>query len=215
MKAENYPPGRLMISQSMNTADASKGHGSGTTGLKRLISQIDAPLPPSKRPCLISLTKADTNVLQNRVHRRVILRDYGKPIYMASSPAALLNALKDCIEGYESLHKAGFLHRDISINNLMINEDKENPSWPSFLIDLDLAIKETRGGGLLAPEEGLDQTDEPKRMIGAWTWYSSSDIVELSFQVSEGCDKVLLLLLAAAASHSVNPRACDINWVTS
>ncbi|APA07320.1 hypothetical protein sscle_02g020900 [Sclerotinia sclerotiorum 1980 UF-70] len=155
MKAENYPPGRLMISQSMNTADASKGHGSGTTGLKRLISQIDAPLPPSKRPCLISLTKADTNVLQNRVHRRVILRDYGKPIYMASSPAALLNALKDCIEGYESLHKAGFLHRDISINNLMINEDKENPSWPSFLIDLDLAIKETRGGGLLAPEEGL------------------------------------------------------------
>jgi hypothetical protein len=26
----------------------------------------------------------------------------------------------------------------------MINEDKENPSWPSFLIDLDLAIKEQR-----------------------------------------------------------------------
>jgi serine/threonine protein kinase len=42
------------------------------------------------------------------------------------------------------LHKAGFLHRDISINNLMINEDEENPSWPSFLIDLDLAIKESR-----------------------------------------------------------------------
>lgn len=26
----------------------------------------------------------------------------------------------------------------------MINEDKENPSWPSFLIDLDLAIREQR-----------------------------------------------------------------------
>jgi serine/threonine protein kinase len=44
------------------------------------------------------------------------------------------------------LRKAGFLHRDISINNLMVNEDDNNPSWPSFLIDLDLAIKEQREG---------------------------------------------------------------------
>jgi len=44
------------------------------------------------------------------------------------------------------LYKAGFLHRDISINNLMINEDDNNPSWPSFLIDLDLAIREQREG---------------------------------------------------------------------
>src|SRR4051812_25871650 len=28
----------------------------------------------------------------------------------------------------------------------MINEDGNNPSWPSFLIDLDLAIKEPREG---------------------------------------------------------------------
>jgi hypothetical protein len=28
----------------------------------------------------------------------------------------------------------------------MINEDKKNPSWPSFLIDLDLAIREERDG---------------------------------------------------------------------
>ncbi|KAK0655455.1 hypothetical protein B0T16DRAFT_451132 [Cercophora newfieldiana] len=36
--------------------------------------------------------------------------------------------------------------RDISINNLLINEDLSNPSRPSFLIDLDLAIKEDREG---------------------------------------------------------------------
>jgi hypothetical protein len=29
---------------------------------------------------------------------------------------------------------------------MMINEDADNPSWPSFLIDLDLAIKESRDG---------------------------------------------------------------------
>jgi len=79
------------------------------------------------------------------VHRRVIVRDYGKPIYKASSRVALLAALEGCIEGYESLHTgAGMLQRDVSINNLMMNEEEDNPSWPSFLIDLDLAIKEQR-----------------------------------------------------------------------
>lgn len=47
--------------------------------------------------------------------------------------------------GYESLHtKAGFLQGDISTGNLIVNEGKETQSWPAFLIDLDLAIKEKR-----------------------------------------------------------------------
>lgn len=143
-KAENYLSGRFVTSPRTSTTDARKDHSGGISGLKRLSSQIDVHLPPSKRSCSISSKGAENKVLSNRVHRRVILSDYGEPIYKASSLAALLNALKDCIEGHESLHKAGLLHRDISINNLMINENKENPSWPSFLIDLDLAIKETR-----------------------------------------------------------------------
>lgn len=44
------------------------------------------------------------------------------------------------------MQQAGILHRNISVNNLMINEDEENPSWPSFLIDLDLANREQRDG---------------------------------------------------------------------
>ena len=81
------------------------------------------------------------------MHRRVIVRGYGKPVYKASSRSALLAALEGCIKRHESLRKAGFLHRDISINNLMINED-DNHSWSSFLTDLDLAIKEQRDGTL-------------------------------------------------------------------
>ncbi|KAH6961878.1 hypothetical protein BKA56DRAFT_700358, partial [Ilyonectria sp. MPI-CAGE-AT-0026] len=72
--------------------------------------------------------------------------DSGKPIYKASSGAALLAALEGCIKGHKSLREAGLLHRDISINILTINEDDNNPSWPSFLVDLDLAIKEQREG---------------------------------------------------------------------
>ncbi|KEZ45484.1 hypothetical protein SAPIO_CDS1802 [Scedosporium apiospermum] len=108
-------------------------------------SQTDTPLPLSTRSCSVYPHQSSSNALPNRVHRRVILRDYGKPIYEASSRAALLAALEGCIVGHESLRKAGFLHGDISIYNLMVNEDKENPSWPSFLIDTDLATKESRG----------------------------------------------------------------------
>ncbi|CAI6088586.1 unnamed protein product, partial [Clonostachys chloroleuca] len=80
------------------------------------------------------------NACTNRVHRRVIPRDYGKPIYKASSPKALLSALEGCVEGHELLYRAGLPHRDISINNLM------EPSWRAFLIDLDLAAREQREG---------------------------------------------------------------------
>ncbi|KAK0630347.1 hypothetical protein B0T17DRAFT_589894 [Bombardia bombarda] len=80
-------------------------------------------------------------------HRIGCIDDYRKPIYKASSRSALLAALESCIKRHESLwRKAGLLHRDISINNLMINEDDDNLSWSSFLIDLDLAIREQREG---------------------------------------------------------------------
>ncbi|KAH6881086.1 serine/threonine-protein kinase Sgk2 [Thelonectria olida] len=141
-KATNYRPGRPMLPSSAS-GSSHKGRSS-SAGVKRPSSEIDTALPPNKRSC--SPTKASVDAPANRVHRRVILRDYGKPIYKASSRAALLAAMEDCIEGHKSLHEAGLLHRDISINNLMINEDDNNPSWPAFLIDLDLAIREQREG---------------------------------------------------------------------
>jgi len=49
------------------------------------------------------------------------------------------------IAGHESLRDlTGRIRSDISIGNLMMNEEESNPSCPSFLIDLDVAIKEQR-----------------------------------------------------------------------
>ncbi|KAG8664734.1 uncharacterized protein FPOAC1_013514 [Fusarium poae] len=142
-QAANYRPERPIRRNNVVSGTLREGRGSASASRKRSSSQAGAPLPSSKRSCSVSSTRAASS-LPNRVHRRVILRDYGMPIYKASSRSALLAAFECCIEGHESLHKAGLLHRDISINNLMINEDDDNPSWPSFLIDLDLAIKESR-----------------------------------------------------------------------
>ncbi|KAM5361111.1 hypothetical protein ACJZ2D_013322 [Fusarium nematophilum] len=142
-RAVNYGPPRPMPRNNIASGVSREGRSSTSASRKRSSSQTGAHLPSSKRSCSVSPTKAVSSLL-NRVHRRVILQDYGIPIYKASSRSALLAAFERCIEGHESLHKAGFLHRDISVNNLMINEDDDNPSWPSFLIDLDLAIKESR-----------------------------------------------------------------------
>ncbi|OBS17101.1 hypothetical protein FPOA_12378 [Fusarium poae] len=142
-QAANYRPERPIRRSNVASGAPRDDRGRAGASRKRSSSQISAPLPSSKRSCSVSSAKAASS-LPNRVHRRVILRDYGMPIYKASSRSALLAAFERCIEGHESLHKAGLLHRDISINNLMINEDDDNPSWPSFLIDLDLAITEPR-----------------------------------------------------------------------
>ncbi|KAK5660713.1 hypothetical protein OQA88_12078 [Cercophora sp. LCS_1] len=144
-RATNYRPERSALQPAMAASEVSRRgrSSSAITGEKRSSSQTGASLPHSKRTCSTSPVKAGSD-LSNRVHRRVILRDYGKPIYKASSRTSLLAALSGCIEGHESLRKGGVLHREISINNLLINEDTNNPSRPSFLIDLDLAIKEDR-----------------------------------------------------------------------
>ncbi|KAM5469182.1 hypothetical protein MauCBS54593_004534 [Microsporum audouinii] len=118
-------------------------------GQKRSSNSVDAlPPPPSKRTKSSSSTKPPTNSTPlNRVHRRVAVQDYGKPIYASSSRVALLAGLEGCIKGYDSLYQnAGMIQCDISPRNLLVNEDNDNPSWRAFLIDLDLAIRVERDG---------------------------------------------------------------------
>lgn len=140
----NYLESPILPPSTARNRISRRAQGSSTAGQKRPSSYTIAPLPPSKQRHLSTPTEGGTRTF-NRIHRRVVLSDYGKPIYKASSHVAMLNGLIDCIKGCESLYtKAGMLQRDISMNNLIINEDDLNPSWPSFLIDLDLAINERR-----------------------------------------------------------------------
>jgi serine/threonine protein kinase len=120
------PPGK--VARTLTTR-------SGSSFVTMPRSQASSSRPSSLAP------RAST-----RVHRRIVIQDVGRPVYEAKTLPSLLGAFEGCIEGHESLHKAGFLHRDISINNMMINEGgpNEHSQWSSFLIDLDLAIKRDR-----------------------------------------------------------------------
>ncbi|KAL1888294.1 hypothetical protein Cpir12675_006230 [Ceratocystis pirilliformis] len=77
----------------------------------------------------------------NRIHHRLIMRDDGKRIHEAESPSILLNALVKCIRGHEELFKAGILHRNISLSNLIVAQDGDSSSWPAFIIDFETAIE--------------------------------------------------------------------------
>ncbi|KJK73846.1 hypothetical protein H634G_10877 [Metarhizium anisopliae BRIP 53293] len=140
-KIANFRMGRRGLPPSVSVSSVSHEGKSNSSGLKRPSSETDAGLPAAKRSRSESPTKASIDPVSNRVHRRIVLLNYREPIYQASSQVALLSAFESCIKGHESLHKAGFLHRDISINNLMINKDEKSSLWAAFLIDLDLAIK--------------------------------------------------------------------------
>lgn len=117
----------------------------GTSSRKRSSTSIEPSLPPSKRQSVSPIKRNINEVIPNRVHRRIVVGDYGKPISKASSRAVLLQALDGCIEGYMSLYeKTGLIQSDISPNNLMVNEGGSDSTCRSFLIDLDLAIRRDR-----------------------------------------------------------------------
>ncbi|KAH7053440.1 hypothetical protein B0J12DRAFT_698622 [Macrophomina phaseolina] len=125
----------------------SKSRGGGVSR-KRASSTVEEsmPPPPPKRSCS-DLTPEEDVPRRNRVHRRVIMRGVGKSLYRASSLQAMLTGLVGGIKGHESLFKAGILHRDISIGNVLLNEAEDD----GFLIDLDLAIKIDRKKASGAP----------------------------------------------------------------
>ncbi|KAL8728302.1 MAG: hypothetical protein Q9181_005385, partial [Wetmoreana brouardii] len=75
--------------------------------------------------------------LHTRIHRRMITYYVGKAIYKASTLKDTINGFLGAIEGPKSLVEANILHRDLSINSIILGEDEEG----GFLIDLDLAVK--------------------------------------------------------------------------
>ncbi|KAF9549926.1 hypothetical protein CPC08DRAFT_715355 [Agrocybe pediades] len=75
----------------------------------------------------------------NRLFRRVTLKNGGKPLEGFTTPEEVLYALRDAIQGHKNLWDKGILHRDISVNNILIAHSGK-VQQRGTLIDLDMAI---------------------------------------------------------------------------
>ena len=123
--------------------------------LRKRVASSSSPSPsPSSKRSRTSLAKSPGEPAEhNRIHRRVVTSTPGKPLNEASTCLAIVTAFIGAITGkyfwyqrrgypvdflgHQSLLKAGILHRDISIGNILLTETEDD----GFLIDLDLAIK--------------------------------------------------------------------------
>lgn len=92
------PPRKSMVGRSRSQSQSkSQSH---SLPRKRSLSRARIAPPPSvKRSCSSLESRNSGSPTHNRVHRLIITRDPGKPIYRASSPMALVTGLIGAIKG--------------------------------------------------------------------------------------------------------------------
>ncbi|SZF05200.1 unnamed protein product [Blumeria hordei] len=83
----------------------------------------------------------DSTVYRNRWETVIAAKPFGRAIDEKTTPLELICGLRDAIKGHQSLYMdTKILHRDISINNIILTDPKRNDGCHGVLIDLDLAI---------------------------------------------------------------------------
>ncbi|KAF8955208.1 hypothetical protein BDZ97DRAFT_1674590 [Flammula alnicola] len=76
----------------------------------------------------------------DRTFCRLTLEHYGPSIEGFKTPQDVLFAYRDAIAGHQNLWNKGILHRDVSINNILIGRPGSPVGYRGVIIDLDMAI---------------------------------------------------------------------------
>ncbi|KAF5339124.1 hypothetical protein D9611_011173 [Ephemerocybe angulata] len=76
----------------------------------------------------------------NRIKSRVVMEHYGPSIWNFDDRIQLIAAIKDAIQAHKKLYDRLVLHRDISMQNVLIGPSAE-PGRRGVIIDLDMAVK--------------------------------------------------------------------------
>ncbi|VCU39144.1 Bgt-51244 [Blumeria graminis f. sp. tritici] len=86
----------------------------------------------------------DSMIYRNRWETVIAAKPFGRAIDEKTTPMELICGLRDAIKGHQSLYmETKILHRDISMNNIILTDPKRNDGCHGVLIDLDLAISLT------------------------------------------------------------------------
>ncbi|KAF5340995.1 hypothetical protein D9611_006076 [Ephemerocybe angulata] len=76
----------------------------------------------------------------NRTMSRVTMVRCGASLSQFTSQFQAIAALRDAIQGHLNLLKAGVLHRDVSMDNILFGDDEATVGNRGVVIDLDMAI---------------------------------------------------------------------------
>lgn len=86
------------------------------------------------------LIKVKHEVIRDRQQVVVAITPFGRPIHKFNCALELVVGLRDAIKSHMSLLKdAKILHRDISVNNIILIGPDDTTNYGGRLIDLDLA----------------------------------------------------------------------------
>ncbi|KZT04902.1 uncharacterized protein LAESUDRAFT_702851 [Laetiporus sulphureus 93-53] len=72
----------------------------------------------------------------DRTHMRLVFRPLGRPLEDFKDTKELAQVLRDAIIGHRQVYKAGILHRDVSIDNIMIANGQP---YKGFITDFDMS----------------------------------------------------------------------------
>lgn len=88
----------------------------------------------------------DDETFDDRILCRLIVSPPGRGIDQFESIREYLEACRDAIKGHQSLYQAArILHHDVSKNNIIITDAKNDTDPKGMLVDLDLAKELNRG----------------------------------------------------------------------
>ena len=110
-------------------------------------------LRPNSQASRLSLEyrAANENTLEEMFKNRVLsclaISPAGRPLDRFKSVPELLRALRDAVKAHQSLFRdAKILHRDISMNNIIITDRKDIDGFSGMLIDMDMATRIDENG---------------------------------------------------------------------
>lgn len=111
---------------------------------------------------------------RNRVLTCLAISPAGRPLQEFQSVLEVLQAFRDAIRAHRSLFfDRNILHRDVSLNNIILTNQKQNSGRSGMLIDLDLAV--------LVGEDGKNETSEERNMTGTLEY--------MAIQILEGATR--------------------------
>ncbi|RPD69924.1 hypothetical protein L226DRAFT_493623, partial [Lentinus tigrinus ALCF2SS1-7] len=111
----------------------------GDLGERASDNELDEPIPfPEQQTFTWRSTRGRDKGFRERSHMRFVIDIVGRPITSFRSTKELITAMRDAIIGHKlACEHAGVLHRDISVGNILIVENRDEHPFAGFLHDFD------------------------------------------------------------------------------